>query len=408
MGLTGLIIINATEPEAPAMLPLYKGVFRQEDFINENFEAVFKDRTNVTSTQDAPEIAKNALEPYGGLPPDAEFGLAETVYGNTYNSSTWKIEASDPIYTDVFYHRVVDGMPVLGFSDKIQVTLGEDGKVLEILKIWRTLEYTGHNVSIISARAATDKFLNGEVLDPLMGMNDIQIHTIKLGYYEKSRTEPEIFLEPVWVFQGNKTSGTPEEFHVYARQFANFTAAPTYGKVPLTVTFTDTSDASPVKWYWDFGDGTNSTDQNLLHTYKSAGTYNISLRAWNDLGSDMMEKAGYITVESSPPGTYEFTKDDNRKTVMVGKGSQINVTLKENPSTGYTWTFVSKGLTEKGSVYIPLPSSRLGAPGTRVVSYSADTPGIAIISGWYTRSWETPSPANPFAEPEPGIDLDTR
>ena len=68
--------------------------------------------------------------------------------------------------------------------------------------------------------------------------------------------------------------------------------------IPLNVTFMDTSDASPVKWLWDFGDGTNSTAQNPAHMYTTAGTYNISLKAWNDLGSDTMEKPFYITVRN--------------------------------------------------------------------------------------------------------------
>jgi hypothetical protein len=253
MGQTGTVTIHALAPDVPASFPLYKGIFRQGDYVAKSFDIVFKDRINVTSEHDAPEIAQKVLAPYGGLPPDAELSLAETNYYELIKPFTHEIVERKPIYTDVFYHRVVDGMPVLGFSDKIQVTLGEDGKVLEILKIWRTLEHTGQNVSIISAQAATYKLLNGEVMDPPKGMDDVQIHTIKLGYYEKSRIDPIVFLEPIWIFQGNKTSGTPEEFSIYARQFANFTATPTTGKVPLAVTFTDTSDATPIQWYWDLG-----------------------------------------------------------------------------------------------------------------------------------------------------------
>jgi PKD repeat protein len=336
MGSGGLITIHATEPETPESLPLYRGVFHDGDYVDKSFEKVFKDRSNVTSEQDAPSIAIIALEPYGGLPPDAEMSLVETNHYELIKPITHEVVERTPIYTDVFYHRVVDGMPVLGFSDKIQVTLGEDGKVLELLKIWRTLEYTGRNISIISARTATDKLLNGEVLDPPMGMDDVQIYTIKLVYYEKSRTEPELFLEPVWAFQGNKTSGIPEEFLVYARQFANFTATPTSGKTPLSVNFTDTSDASPKQWYWYFGDGTNSTDQNPVHIYTTAGTYNVTLRAWNDLGSDTIEKAGYITVRDPAAPVANFTG-----TPATGS-APLSVTFNDtsiNAPTGWLWSF---------------------------------------------------------------------
>ncbi|MDR0790025.1 MAG: choice-of-anchor L domain-containing protein [Bacteroidales bacterium] len=45
-------------------------------------------------------------------------------------------------------------------------------------------------------------------------------------------------------------------------------------------------DATPFSfyWYWDFGDGTSSTDRNGIHTYSSAdtGTYDVMLVAYNE------------------------------------------------------------------------------------------------------------------------------
>jgi len=48
---------------------------------------------------------------------------------------------------------------------------------------------------------------------------------------------------------------------------AAFSASPTSGNVSLNVSFTDKSTGSPTSWKWYFGDGTNSTDQNPVHTY---------------------------------------------------------------------------------------------------------------------------------------------
>jgi PKD repeat protein len=58
---------------------------------------------------------------------------------------------------------------------------------------------------------------------------------------------------------------------------ALFTASPVTGKAPLTVTFTDMSTGNPVFVNYDFGDGTNSTSHNPVHTYRFPGVYTVTL-----------------------------------------------------------------------------------------------------------------------------------
>ena len=177
----------------------------------------------------------------------------------------------------------------------IPARLGGGGYPL-LIKTWRTLESTGQNISVIIPQKAIEKLQQGDTLNKLQSSNDVLIDSIKLGYFEKSKELREIILEPCWIFSGNTSSGSQIRLFVYARQFANFTAKPTYGKAPLTVSFTDTSDASPIRWNWDFGDGTNSPEKNPVHVYQTPGKYNISIRAWNDLGSDTSTKYDYISV----------------------------------------------------------------------------------------------------------------
>lgn len=53
----------------------------------------------------------------------------------------------------------------------------------------------------------------------------------------------------------------------------------------LSVNFTDTSsdtDGNVVSWDWNFGDGGTSTEQNPVHTFNAAGTYNVSLTVKDD------------------------------------------------------------------------------------------------------------------------------
>ena len=84
---------------------------------------------------------------------------------------------------------------------------------------------------------------------------------------------------------------------------ANFYGAPTSGSAPLTVVFTNTSTGElsgtltfPLNSWWDFGDGSTSTDTNPTHTYTMPGVYTVSLYVSNILGSDTLTRTSYIIV----------------------------------------------------------------------------------------------------------------
>jgi len=44
-----------------------------------------------------------------------------------------------------------------------------------------------------------------------------------------------------------------------------------------TTHFSDLSTGNPVMWFWSFGDGTSSSEQNPIHTFANIGTYNVCL-----------------------------------------------------------------------------------------------------------------------------------
>jgi PKD repeat protein/C1A family cysteine protease len=67
---------------------------------------------------------------------------------------------------------------------------------------------------------------------------------------------------------------------------ADFTADPSSGKKPLKVKFTDLSTNNPTSWFWEFGDGKTSIEQNPGHTYPKKGTYTVDLTVSNGYGSD--------------------------------------------------------------------------------------------------------------------------
>ena len=69
---------------------------------------------------------------------------------------------------------------------------------------------------------------------------------------------------------------------------ANFTYTPESPTTADIIQFIDTSidsDGIIVSWYWDFGDGTNSTEQNTTHKYADDGNYYVYLTITDDDGA---------------------------------------------------------------------------------------------------------------------------
>jgi len=56
----------------------------------------------------------------------------------------------------------------------------------------------------------------------------------------------------------------------------------------MKIRFEDRSwdvDGNITSWYWDFGDNTNSTERNSIHTFAEFGTYTVTLTITDDQGS---------------------------------------------------------------------------------------------------------------------------
>jgi PKD repeat protein len=82
---------------------------------------------------------------------------------------------------------------------------------------------------------------------------------------------------------------------------ASFYATPIAGKAPLTVKFKDTSTGLPNSWYWDFGDGSNSTQQYPTHNYTVGGYRKyctVTLTVQNEAGNNTKKIYNYIRVNN--------------------------------------------------------------------------------------------------------------
>lgn len=83
---------------------------------------------------------------------------------------------------------------------------------------------------------------------------------------------------------------------------AVFEADITTGIEILEVQFTDlsTPGINPItEWYWEFGDGTTSSEQNPIHTYNEPGDYSVYMTASDGNLYDFDFKTDYITVNET-------------------------------------------------------------------------------------------------------------
>lgn len=91
------------------------------------------------------------------------------------------------------------------------------------------------------------------------------------------------------------------EVVVYSPPQVAFSAEPTHGMLPLTVSFAAGATTFPpgdptLTYHWSFGDGAISAAENPTHTYMLAGLYTVSLTAGNAAGEGTAVRPGYIAV----------------------------------------------------------------------------------------------------------------
>jgi PKD repeat protein len=105
----------------------------------------------------------------------------------------------------------------------------------------------------------------------------------------------------------------------------------------LTVYFTDVSLHTSI-FFWEFGDGYYSDLQNPLHSYDSAGYYNVCLYIRNECGQEYICHEVYVC---GPPPASWFSYTSEELTVNF-------LNLSQN-STGYAWDFGDDEFSEETS-----------------------------------------------------------
>ncbi|HJW30514.1 MAG TPA: PKD domain-containing protein, partial [Saprospiraceae bacterium] len=152
------------------------------------------------------------------------------------------------------------------------------------------------------------------------------------GCYGADNDNGNFHVLSTWIGQitNNAVAQAPE---------AQFTASATTVQAGQPVTFTDQTLHTPTSWAWSLpgADPANSDQQNPTVTYANPGVYDVTLTAYNAIGTDTEIKMGYITVTT---GAQIPQADFTSNVTSIPSGGNVKFQdLSTNTPASWQWFF---------------------------------------------------------------------
>jgi PKD repeat protein/KaiC/GvpD/RAD55 family RecA-like ATPase len=107
------------------------------------------------------------------------------------------------------------------------------------------------------------------------------------------------------------------------------------------------SDGTITDYFWDFGDGTNSTGIVVNHPYADNGNYTVTLRVTDDDGATVFVNATVIILDRLPVASFSSSPSQP----IVGVTMTFNASGSYDPDgalMNYTWNFGDGNITTTG------------------------------------------------------------
>jgi PKD repeat protein len=132
-----------------------------------------------------------------------------------------------------------------------------------------------------------------------------------------------------------------------------------FGTAPLLVSFSDRSEGSlPMDYFWEFGDGSTSTEQNPTNLYSGNGRYSVSLTVTNKYGTDKKTIPDFVSVGTIPAASFYATPTQGT----------IPLTVKFTDSSGSGITSWHWDFGDGTSSSVQNPSHTYTKPGFYTIS----------------------------------------
>jgi len=188
--------------------------------------------------------------------------------------------------------------------------------------------------------------------------------------------------------------GVANSFTISDAVIASFEPGPRFtGSAPLSVSFRDTSAGAPERWHWDFGDQTQSVEQNPAHVYSIPGAYTVTLTVnRGDQKDSLIRKTAVI---ASPPRVIANFSATPMKGPAPLKVRFADTSI--NAPSSWIWTFGPNSTPLNSSERNPVVT--YPSPGTYAVSL---TSGNVYGSSDITRP-EFITVTEPFRIPDKSI-----
>jgi PKD repeat protein len=167
---------------------------------------------------------------------------------------------------------------------------------------------------------------------------------------------------------------------------ASFSPNKTSGVYPLSVTFNDRSTGNVTSWNWEFGDGTQSTEQSPTHTFNNPGKYNISLQVSDGNTSDIELKSELIWATAAQDTLWEEGVETTLWSFADGRRDIHNFYIydanSDNNEFGQ-WYYYQEGNTYDGRYMVGINGAGSDADDWIVTPELWLRPGVANIFKYY-------------------------